>query len=476
MQFISSAFFCALPVVFLLYLLTKPKYRWMVLLAFSLLFIGWNRPYSLLVLLLFSTITFYCGLLIQQFKNRATLIYVCAIALQAGCLILLKSVESGQSGLRLVVKDEGYKTDMLVVVAGFSVYTLQHMAYLTAIYRGRIQAGTQLFRFLLFSSFFAKFNSGPFEEPETLIPQFRLPVIRREMILQGVHRIVLGLFKKMVLADRLAPIVSAVFSGESDTGSCTAISAVCLFTLQLYFDFSAYSDIALGTAKLFGIELSENFNRPLLATSVSDFWRKWHMTLNRLFSTYVYYPVVYLLRRNGKAAVLAGIFSTFLISGVWHGIGKTFLVWSLLHGCYLSAEYLTQKTRQKWIRIVPAKLYRVLCISTTFILVCFSNLFFRSEDMDHARHLLSQFASSPFSGKGVMLGYVSVLAGGGYEEALFNFAVTVALVLLFLSFEKGIHRRIQQSDNGFVQLFILLIAVVTFGVFENAGYFIYLQF
>jgi D-alanyl-lipoteichoic acid acyltransferase DltB (MBOAT superfamily) len=404
------------------------------------------------------------------------MVFFIAILLQASCLILLKYMESGLGGFRMSFRDEGYKTDMVLVVAGFSVYTLQHIAYLAAIYRGRIQAGTQLFRFLLFSSFFAKFNSGPFEEPENLIGQFNSPVIQQDSIVQGVQRIVLGLFKKMVLADRLAPVVAEVFSGRSQQGSFTVATGVCLFTIQLYFDFSAYSDIAIGAAKLFGIELTENFNRPLLSRSISEFWRKWHISLYRLFSTYVYFPIVYFFRENGKLAVLTGIAATFLASGIWHGIGQTFLIWSLLHALYLSLEYLRPKTRISWTRFVPANVHRIFSIGMTFALVCFSNLFFRSADMTQARLLLTQLVSSPFGGKGVMNGYFSALAGGGYEEALFNLFVTVFFVLAFLFLERGIHERIQKSGNGFVQIFIMLIAIFTFGVFKSAGYFIYVQF
>jgi hypothetical protein len=309
-----------------------------------------------------------------------------------------------------------------------------------------------------------------------LIGQFREPQVQLDSVVLGIQRIVLGLFKKMVLADRLAPVVAEVFSGQASSGSLTVATGICLFTLQLYFDFSAYSDIAIGTARLFGIELSENFNRPLLAQSISEFWRKWHMTLNRLFSTYVYFPVVYVLRHNGKLAVLAGITATFLLSGIWHGLGLTFLIWSLLHALYLSFEYLTQKTRMKWMHRVPASLYRRLSISVTFLLVCFSNLFFRSGNLEQARHLLTQLVSSPFAGKGVMVGYVSALAGGGYEEALFNFSITMFFVFAFLFFEKSMHLRILEARSVFIQLFILLTVIMTFGVFKSAGYFIYVQF
>jgi len=476
MQFISPLFLCFLPVVLALYYVTKPAFRWLVLLLSSLLFIGILKPEALIVLVSFSAFTFYSGKLIQAGRKYRTFIFYSALVVQSLSLILLKYMESEQGVLKLVFEEEGYRADVILLAAGFSFYTLQHMAYLADIYYDRVQADTKPLRFLLFSSFFAKFNSGPLEKAETLIAQFDRPPVSETLFLQGVQRIVLGFFKKMVLADRLAPIVSRAFTAQAHHGSLAVATSVCLFTVQLYFDFSAYSDIAIGTAKLFGIELSENFDRPFASLSVSEFWRRWHITLIRWFSNYIYYPLVYHFRKNGKLAVITAIFATFLISGLWHGIGKTFLIWSLLHAFYLSFESLTKNARLKWRHSVPATFYRAFSILTTFLLVCFSNLFFRSADMHQAKQLLTQLCSSPFGDQGFMNGFVSALAGGGYQEALFNFSVTVFLVLSFLFLEKKILARANAGNRGYLQLFILLVLIFTFGVFKNASYFIYMQF
>ncbi len=476
MQFISLSFLCFLLTTWVLWRFMPKERRWQLLLTASLFFIGFSNPGALLVLISSSLLTFYAGLSIQRFPNRRRSLYLFSLVLQVSCLFLLKYIESGNGGLYFLFREAGFREDVLLFAVGFSFYTLQHIAYLTDIYQKRSSPQTSALRFLLFSSFFAKFNAGPLEQTNRLIPQFNIPDQQPAGLLEGINRIALGVFKKMVLADRLAPIVAGIFNGSAAAGSAATLTGVCLFTVQLYFDFSAYSDIAIGSAKLFGIELTENFDRPFTAASVSEFWRKWHISLIRWFTTSIYFPVAFRFRKQKYLAVFLGIGITFLVSGLWHGIGKTFFIWSLLHAIYLSYESLTKQTRIAWKNRFSPIWYNGMSILLTFLLVCFSNLFFRSANLSEALRLLRQLASSPFGGKGPTEGFLAVLAGGGYQEALFNFFLTISLMFVFLFLEKRISTWIRSGSYAFLQLFFLLLLIFLAGVFKHADYFIYLQF
>jgi alginate O-acetyltransferase complex protein AlgI len=475
MQFISLHFFCFLFTVWLISQCLKREQRWPLFLISSLFFIGIMNPGALLVLLASSLLTFYAAQGIGRFPRFRFGTYWLSVSIQVCSLFLLKYIESGTGGLHFLFREAGFRVDILLFAVGFSFYTLQHIGYLTDVYQKRCVAQTSPLRFLLFSSFFAKFNSGPLEQPGALIPQFEAPHASREDLLEGLNRIALGVFKKMVLADRLAPVVSLVFNGAS-AGSLTTAAGVCLFTVQLYFDFSAYSDIAVGSAKLLGIKLSENFDRPFTARSVSEFWRRWHVSLIRWFTARIYFPVVFRFRKQKRLAVLAGIWVTFLLSGLWHGIGKTFVVWSVLHAIYLSYESLTRKTRAAWSSKLPAFLYNPFSMVITFLLVCFSNLFFRTSDIQEALHLICQLGSAPFGRKGFLDGFLAALAGGGNQEALFNLYITLGLAFLFLINEKRMLLRIHTGKHVYMQFFVLLLLTFVFGIFKHADYFIYLQF
>jgi alginate O-acetyltransferase complex protein AlgI len=406
MQFCSIQYLLFLVPVCLVFRLTPAAYRYLVLVAASLLFVALLSLPALLVLLLFSGLTYGSGMLLDRSAKYRSVLYLASLFLQLSCLILLKYVESGQQGLRFFPHDIGFQMHVLLFAIGFSFYTLQHIAYLTEVYFRRMPACHQPLRFLLFSAFFAKINAGPLAKAKEFLPQTHIPLASSDDLRLGVERIALGFFKKMVLADRLAPIVSQLFDPAVHAGSAATAAGICLFTIQLYLDFSAYTDIAIGTAYLFGIRLPENFNFPFRATSVSEFWRRWHMSLITWFSQYIYYPLVFKGRRLGQIAVFAGIALTFLASGIWHGIGKTFFCWSVLHMLYLSFERLGSKKRRAWAERNPSNLYRLAGLVITFLLVCFSNLFFRSANMPEARHLLTQLSGPAFA-LGLGWGWVS---------------------------------------------------------------------
>jgi alginate O-acetyltransferase complex protein AlgI len=475
MSLISLPFLFILPFVWIIFRMVKVTHRWVVLLLFSMLFIGAERPYALLVVLGCSLLTFYAGKFIGKGQQARTLFFF-AVILQFAALLLLKYVESADIGLRFQFKETGFRTDSILYTIGFSFYTLQHLGYLIDIRYGRIEPEKNLWHFLLYSAFFAKFNAGPLERAQILLPQFRASEPDKDDLSQGIQRIILGLFKKLVLANRLAPIVERIFSDTPGMGSLASAAGVIVFTIQLYFDFSGYCDLAIGTARLFGIRLTENFSFPLSSTSISVFWRRWHISLISWFTDYIYYPVVFGLRRLGYWAVIAGIICTFLLSGVWHGIGKTFLIWSLLHILYLSYESISKNVRVGWSGRFKGGWYAGVSVLTTFSLVCFSNLFFRATDGAQAKQLIYRLGNAPLGSEGWEKGFLAPLAGGGYQEALFNLFVAIALSFFFLLVEKRVYNRIETGKRSLLQIAILLIFIFILGVFNKVDSFIYLQF
>lgn len=289
------------------------RYRLWILIFFSVLFIGMFNWASLLLILFASTLTFIAGPKVQENK----LLFWSLIVFHVFCLFGLKYLFVTENTLGDVAH---FQQNAHIVFFGLSFYTLQNIAYLVSIYRGMSKASTNYLAFFTFNAFFPKVASGPIESYHEFghrletISETRFSI---DNLIYGVQRIALGFFKKMVLADRLAPLVANVYGLETPLEGLPLWVGICLFTLQLYFDFSGYMDIVLGSARLFNIRLSENFNRPLSATSISELWRRWHITLIKWLTQYVYYPIVYRMRKETEL----GFYWLQQLSSYCRGIG-----------------------------------------------------------------------------------------------------------------------------------------------------------
>jgi D-alanyl-lipoteichoic acid acyltransferase DltB (MBOAT superfamily) len=291
--------------------------------CFALIF-GWP---TLAAALFFSVFTFYLGQLLNAEKKA---IFLFGIGFNLAGIFYFNS--SGALRAFSGTSPAGYfDAGNLPLLIGLSFYGLQHVAYLTDIYKGRIQPSSVLSDYILTSLFFPKLLCGPIVLFQKINPQIGVKRIVKENAVAGFNRILFGIFKKLVVADRLAPSVGSVFDYQDTLPGLTVFSGAVIFTLQLYFDFSAYSDMAIGCAKVLGIDLPENFSFPLRATSLTVLWRKWHQTLLQFFTDYVFLPFTFRFRSAGRMAVGVGILLTFLLSGLWHGIGLTFLLWSFCH-------------------------------------------------------------------------------------------------------------------------------------------------
>lgn len=379
MKFNSLEFLIFLPVVCVLHWILPHRSRWALLLCASWLFYFWWDWTAGLLLVGATLVSWLCAREIAHAKSvggrRALLVLELVSSL--GCLALFKysGFFASLAGVELPWR--------IMLPVGISFYTFQTLSYVLDVYRGRDEPEHHFGYYALFVAFFPQLVAGPIERPGSLLPQLKAKrKFRTENLSTGGWLLLEGYFKKLVIADSLAPFVDRVFAAPEEALGPEAALATVLFGLQIYCDFSGYSDIARGAAKLLGVELMENFRRPYAAATVRDFWRRWHISLTGWFTDYVYIPL------GGNRRVLSrqvvNILIVFLLSGLWHGAGWTFLTWGLIHGVYQAAGAVWGSVREHAER-------RGICAHTrTFLLISFPWLFFRADSMRDALTLLSR--------------------------------------------------------------------------------------
>ena len=398
MLFNSIQFAIFLPIVFLLYwfvfdrFISKSKHQLRLqnifIVVSSYVFYGWWDWRFLLLIAFTSFCSWGSGLLIgkAQTKKRAKTWMWLNIILNLGILALFKYydffvVEFAQL---FHLSTEGLLIKVILPV-GISFYTFQALSYSIDIYRGKIEPTKDNVAFFAFISFFPQLVAGPIERASSLLPQF---LKKREFdydtAMEGMRQILWGLFKKLLIANNCAYAVDSVFYLHSRTtipGSDLLLAAI-LFSFQIYADFSGYSDIAIGTAKLFGIKLSRNFNNPYFSRNVSEFWRRWHISLMSWFRDYVYIPLGG--NQRSKLRTIINVFVVFLLSGMWHGANWTFIVWGLYHAVlFLPIVLMGRKSQSDIVakgRILPS-LKEMGQMFFTFCLVLFGWILFRSESI-----------------------------------------------------------------------------------------------
>lgn len=377
MNFNSLEFLVFLPMVFVLHWMLPHRVRWVLLLGASWLFYFWWDFGAGFLLVGATLASWLCGRGISRSKSpqarRGLLILALAVCL--GCLASFKYAGffASLAGLELSLQ--------IILPVGISFYTFQTLSYVIDVYRGQGEE-SHFGYYALFVSFFPQLVAGPIERPGRLLPQLKTE--RRfsmENLSAGGWLLLEGYFKKVVVADGLAPFVDQVYAAPGEALGPEIVLAVVLFGVQIYCDFSGYSDIARGAARLLGVELTENFRRPYEAASVREFWRRWHISLTSWFTGYVYIPLGG--NRKGLPRQVFNLLAVFLLSGLWHGAGWTFLTWGLIHGLYRAAgaawEHIRGISEQKcgpWAHI------------RTFLLVNFPWLFFRAPSMADAWILL----------------------------------------------------------------------------------------
>ena len=498
MLFNSIEFLIFFPLVVLVYYMIPKRIKHLWLLVASYYFyMSWNAKYALLILT--STfITYISGLLIDKTRTASwstdrknmfsKLIVFASLTSNLGILFFFKYFNFAVDSIVNICNIFNIKITPLphfdiVLPVGISFYTFQALSYTIDVYRGDIYAENNFFRYALFVSFFPQLVAGPIERSKNLLKQLAVPkAFSFNNARDGLLLMLWGYFLKIVLADRIAIFVDTIYGNYSVYPGVYLIIATVLFSIQIYCDFSGYSTIAMGAAKILGIDLMKNFDAPYLSTSVADFWRQWHISLTSWFKDYLYIPLGG--SRKGKLRKYINKMIVFLISGLWHGASWSFVVWGGLNGIYQVLGEILQPFRDKVNRILrldrDSLSHKLFCGFCTFILVDFSWIFFRT-DITSAIEVIK----SIFTAKNFWILFDGSLYNCGLPEKDFRLMLIAIFVLVFsdICMRKQIVVRdvIQKQEYWFRWLFIAfaVIAILTFGIWGpnyNAANFIYFQF
>ncbi len=410
MLFNSAAFIVFFPTVFLLYWrLRTTRQRNALLVIASYFFYGcWD--WRFLSLLFISTVLdFTCSLKLSQTTNprRRRLFLLASVAGNLGILATFKYfnffIDTLAPMLEALHLWSSRPVLHIVLPVGISFYTFQTMSYTIDVYRGILAPTRDFLSFMVYVAYFPQLVAGPIERAKRLLPQIRSQrVWQWEKAESGLSLVLWGFVKKVAIADAIAPHVDRVFAAPEKFGSMALVCGVYLFAVQIYCDFSGYSDIARGVSRLLGIELMENFKQPYLSANITEFWRRWHISLSSWLRDYLYIPLGG--NRKGSRRTYANNMATMLLGGLWHGAGWTFVAWGGLHGLYLAIHKMMTKGRKIGLGPKPgsAAEWASYIVKTVLVfqLVCFGWLFFRAPNFSLAWTYLGSLVSAPFIGAG----------------------------------------------------------------------------
>ncbi len=505
MTFNSLQYLIFFPIVAVLHFLIPTKYRWIMLLAASYYFyMSWNP--NLVFLIAFTTVVSYASArFMERTENPKTrrLWLILSLIACLGVLFFYKyfnflstSVTAILRAFRLPVQD--YLLDLILPV-GISFYTFQTLSYVIDVYRGTIRAEHHFGYYALFVSFFPQLVAGPIERPQNLLPQLKAEHrFNTEDFTVGLKTALAGFFKKVVIADQLATYVVAVYSNPAQASAPAIILATVMFTFQVYCDFSGYTDIAVGCARIMGIRLMQNFNLPYMSHTVSEFWTRWHISLTSWFQDYVFYPLATNKKLSRGARKLGkkfnnrrigvmlpqfvALFVTFFLSGLWHGAAWTFVLWGVIHGVYQIFGKLTERCRHSiWDALHvdrESRFYRAWQIFVVFWLGVFALIFFRANSVGDLGILLHNlFTDWRFTG---MLDTLQIDGPG----LLTVFVSIVSMSLVDRLLVQGWPmRRLSGAGGSLLRVetvgFLLMAIVVSWFILmagDGAAAFIYFQF
>lgn len=496
MTFNSIHFLIFFPLVILVYFLIPQKVKniWLLICSYYF-YMSWNPKYVILIVSS-TVITWIGGLMIgknvetdNKYKKKGWV----AICLISNLLILgfFKYYNFFSANALFVLSKIGIKITLpnvdILLPVGISFYTFQALGYIIDVYRGTVKPEKNLLRYALFISFFPQLVAGPIERSKNLIHQiYEVHIFDSERVVRGLLLMGWGFFKKLIIADRAALLVTAVYDSYANYSGLQIVVATMIFAVQIYCDFSGYSDIAIGAAEVMGFRLMENFNSPYFATSVKEFWRRWHISLSAWFRDYLYIPLGG--NRNGKWKSYRNLLITFGLSGLWHGAGWKYIVWGGLNGLYQVIGDITKKYRENIQKILNINTqcwaYRFFQGIITFFLVDFAWLFFRASRLSIAYRMLKQMVSN-FDWRS-MLDTQTLLGLNtlSLEEKDFYVLLAAILVLIIVDFLKErVHLRTlllrQNLAFRWLVYYSIIFTILILGVYGpdyDASEFIYFQF
>ncbi len=392
MLFNSLDFLIYFPLVTLLYFLLPHRFRWGMLLVASCLFYMAFIPVYILVLFTTILIDYFAGIWIEKTAGKTRKIWLITSILST-CLVLFifkyfNFFNANMAGLaRWLHWNYSLEGLSLILPIGLSFHTFQSLSYVIEVYYGRQKAERHFGIYALYVMFYPQLVAGPIERPQHMLHQFyEKHYFEYQRVANGLKRIAWGMFKKVVIADRLAVYVNQIYGDPASSHGLQLLLATFFFAYQIYCDFSGYSDIAIGAAQVMGFKLMENFNRPYFSKSISEFWKRWHISLSTWFKDYLYIPLGG--NRVSMSRLYINLMITFLVSGLWHGANWTYVIWGGLNGFYLLMSLLTRSWREKLVQLTRLgqfpQLHKGLQVITTFTLICFSWVFFRASSLADA--------------------------------------------------------------------------------------------
>lgn len=479
MLFNTLTYFWFICIVFSAYwfiLNKKIKLQNLFLLVASYCFYGWWDVRFLILIFFSSTVDFFIGRAIQNQttqSKRKLLLGICLL-FNLGILGFFKYynffIESLLALSQALSFNITIRTLKIILPVGVSFYTFQSLSYTIDVYRNKIKPTNDYISFLAFVSFFPQLVAGPIERATHLLPQFlKARQFDKEKAKSGFRFILYGLFKKMVIADRLAYFVDHVYNASSNYSGVPLIAVAFMFGFQIYCDFSGYSDIAIGSARLLGFDLMQNFRFPYFSRSLQEFWRRWHISLSTWFRDYVYIPLGG--NQVSKKRWILNILITFTLSGLWHGAAATFVIWGFLHGLFLVIESLIKPTH-------PGKLKNWLGWALTFLFVNLALIFFRSKSLNQSIEIFSQLPKLNWS-------FLEQLMRAWQASNQFReFAVSIIVGFpIFMITEILIRKNdfnelivnLSTTKRWSIYLFFTALILI-FGVLDLAPQFIYFQF
>ncbi len=405
MLFNSIEFAFFLPIVFAIFWIFKEKVKIqnIILLIASYVFYGWWDYRFLSLIALSSFVDYIIGVSLEKevVVLKRKLLLIVSITVNIGALLFFKYynffIDSFIDAYTLFGKPFTVNRLNIILPVGISFYTFQTLSYSIDVYKRKMRATSDIIAFFSYVSFFPQLVAGPIERASNLLPQFYTPrKFEYSKAVDGLRQLLGGFFKKMVIADNCAAIVNDIYNNLGNHSGGSIAIATVLFTFQIYGDFSGYSDIAIGTARLFGFDLMKNFNFPYFSRDIAEFWRRWHISLTTWFRDYIYIPLGG--SRGGTLQRIRNTFIIFLVSGFWHGANWTFIFWGFLNAVLFLPLLLSKKNRKNieivaGNRLIPSFSEFIKVIST-FLLVCFTWLFFRANSMHDAGVMIKKIFSS----------------------------------------------------------------------------------
>jgi alginate O-acetyltransferase complex protein AlgI len=489
MLFNSFQFLIFFPVVTVIYFLLPHKYRWLHLLLASCVFYMAFIPVYLLILVLTIVVDYIAGILIARAEGRKRKWFlVLSIIANVGILCVFKYYNFFIENINEFIHRLGYVTyDLpyldIILPIGLSFHTFQAMSYTIEVYRGKQKPERHFGIYALYVMFYPQLVAGPIERPQNLLHQFHdKKQFDYTAVVSGLRLMMWGLFKKVVIADRLALLTDPVFNGPHEYKPIVLVTATFFFAFQIFCDFSGYSDMAIGAARVMGFKLMKNFDKPYQSRSISEFWSRWHISLSTWFRDYLYISL-----GGNRVSVprwYFNLFFVFLVSGFWHGANWTFIAWGALHGFYLVFAIISKKYREKVILFTGIGKYKWLNsglqVAITFILVLLAWVFFRANSIREAIYILQQFPLAVRDAFLLLKGQNVI--GANLPLDLATIGVSFLLIIFLEAFHYLQRRKditgIFNKQPVFIRwsaYYAIILIILFFGVFESRQ-FIYFQF